>query len=405
MSESLRTATDPAVAAGLDTEYKARWRRAGTNFAFTSLVYGTFALVPAVAAWPDVFGEASSTSIPQITIDLEPGAALLGVLTTVIIALNVTLWSGSRGESDVVDQHARMKVLQETATGAGLIAGVVGWAVVFDDLGGGLVVAKVCVLFTTGIIIVLAYDTSAALGQGDRGSIDQVLAHYQENLRRSRLIAARKEWLRGSIRLSKWRSARLVVTLLLLTLVFPALIGISAVRRNDGDLLQTTTLALGATVCGVSFTLYIIYGLVYQYATRNYAMTVFIALIGVTTVLAVVAAGWSVPGDGWRPWLTRLYLSWILLVPGVLMFFGFLRRTKMAWPGSLLRRLLCRQLTRLISVSERRESAATDPVPPRGGLSLRVARIQSYLRRISGSDSSRDLLAPALARNAKDSNT
>ncbi|BCN76458.1 hypothetical protein RE0346_01180 [Prescottella equi] len=266
---------------------------------FVAAGLGMYALLTGAAtlnSWwfddtrPD--GDGSPNIRIVFTLDLPEGAAVLGVLTTLIIALHVAAWQIKPSGPLANLAHARRKVLSGISIPVGFIAVATGAAILLHGAPDTIGVGPIALALAAVVVAVFAADIHSVLDT-NRDIYRQI-----DDVSWQREVAALENVI------DHWSTTRKVsaattlkdLTKVVASTALPMVIIICAtasLRSVGGSLLQVGIAVLIAAGW-VAVSLFVVYRGVLSFVTRSHFDFLMSVLVGAGFTLVWVTAGMSV---------------------------------------------------------------------------------------------------------------
>ncbi|WP_280396027.1 hypothetical protein [Nocardia brasiliensis] len=354
-----------------------------------------------------------------LTMSLGTGTDILAVLASVVIALNVGIWttrSSSRsiaGSDATGSGHraravllARYIALLRVAEICGGVAVIVGWASGLRAVFDADYVPGMSVIVAAIAIAAISHDTSSGLSEGPQIEESVNRDHRQENLARLRKVTGADDSAVWSDRrtMPKWRSGRVLpvawwlyelVTAILISAAVPLLALVITSIKSDGEEIRPAAFAVvvalsTASVLVVGFvTRYLVCGLIDQELIMTALMAILMAVAWLVYALGAVSVYTSVDGHS----RVTAAVVMALVVPPIVAFLLCLNSLRTAhsgasWiPGTVLRRSIRSHVLRRISRLE--AASGADQSDPRRSSGRRIWFWQRWYRAVSGIDDAR----------------
>ncbi|WP_433608896.1 hypothetical protein [Prescottella agglutinans] len=326
-------------------------------------------------------GESSELHF-SFTLDLSEGAAVLGVLTTLIIALHVVAWQIKPSGHLANLAHARRKLLSEIAGPIGIFAVITGAATLLQDAPDTFGVGPLAVAAAALVVAAFAADIRSVLDT-NRDIYEQV-----DDVSRQRDVATLEKLV---ARWSSTRETNTAATLkdmakaTALTVVpLAVIICLTAGSRSGGESLWNLGIAVLGAAVWVAVSVFVVYGGVLSFVTRSHFNFLMCVLTGACLILSCLVAGltvWASTGSVLLKSAVTVALLWVAVVPSALIGCGFRKDAPARMPGSSARPNLHRALEKR---HQRLAPQETDNEPTEEAEPGRIARITHWYKLVTG---------------------
>ncbi|QKT09468.1 hypothetical protein [Rhodococcus sp. W8901] len=282
-------------------------------------------------------GESSELRF-SFTLDLSEGAAVLGVLTALIIALHVVAWQIKPSGPLANLAHARRKLLSEIAGPIGFVAVITGAATLLHDAPDTFGVGSLAVAAAAVVVAVLAADIRSVLDT-NRDIYRQV-----DDVSRQRDAAALGKvadlW-------STTREANAVATLkdlaqvtALTAIPLVTMICTTAGSRAGAESLRNLGIAALVAAAWVTVSTFAVYGGVLHFVTRNHFNFLLCVLTAACLIISWLVTGltvWASTVEFTTKLAATVALLWFAAAPSALIGYGLGEDVPARMPGSSAR--------------------------------------------------------------------
>lgn len=264
------------------------------------VVYGFIAGLGSLSSWwfrftaPADNAQASTGTRFTFTLDLGQGATVLGILTTLMIALHVVAWQIKPVGVLANLVHARRRLLGEIAGSLGFVAIITGAATILHGAPDETNIGQIAVGVAAIVVAVFAIDIRSVL-ESDRDlhrKVDDV--SRQRDAVAAERVAARWATTRtATVTNTLWDfvavSTLAAASLLILRIV-------TAESRTFADVVTGIGIAMAGGVLAALVAVYVVYYATLCFVTRNhfnFLLCVLAGAIWMLTGIVIAMTGWG----------------------------------------------------------------------------------------------------------------
>jgi hypothetical protein len=379
------------------------WIGVAKNIAITATLYALLAAMPSVRSWvSSITGGPASGPYVALTIAPDDAAAILAVLASIVIALNVSVWASRSAEISEEIAHTRRRYLALCGSATGTIALFTGLATLFHDAPDRTGIDAVLLLWSAVFIAVLGNDTGLILG--DDIPVQRQIPHVELDTRITALERVASRWEGKTVAARGHIGIRVTIDLLAAAaLTAVPIVAAQATRDLNGASVEWWRTLGGAAVVGSAAVLlaaYTFLSTARSFVTRYFGNAAMSSIAGgvmyltVALGLGAVALG-PTSTDGVALVVIALFLA--MLIPPILIMAQLRASAPLRAPGSTVREFMYRSIVRDL-VKARAEQART-PVETKA---RRFARVRDWSDRVTGLSADPSTVAGAASEDATD---
>ncbi|SEL70107.1 hypothetical protein [Rhodococcus maanshanensis] len=386
-----------AIAHEVRAQHNRFWFGIARQVANTVAIYAILAGILRFIQWTHDLGNKTGR-IPSAALTLKPevGAAILAILASVVIALNVLVWATRSAEVSEVVAYTRTRYLSLCGVSTGTLAILTGLATVFDGAPGQTNLAALLLLGSAVFLAVLGNDTGLLLGKDIPVQRRVPEVEREDSIRALAVVAGR--WRDPQRTVPKQLNVWTVIDLVTIAIIAALPIVVLSAYGNSVDgrsvaWVSDLARAAGAALFSAILAIYTLYVTARNFVARRFAYATMTSLFGglayVTIALALVTA--AIGPDG------RLSVAVVLavafLVPIALIATHIIAGTRCRLPGWTVRDNMHRSIVREIAVLRRRREQAPHTTPPPRVL----IRAREWSDRVTGMSTFRSTIGHARA--------